>query len=100
LLFKGCFEHFVGNFGTLYWGSGLVSSRFFAARLFVPWITFLTFCFLTTAEDNKTACVCSSRLPCVERIALTQTHRGRLLFNLWSRARKNCALWRFHKGNG
>jgi len=67
---------------------------------------FSTFCFLATTNDNTAACVCDFPV-CMCGMAHThsRTRWERLLFNLWSRARKNCALWRFHneqsaKGNG
>lgn len=75
------------------------------AVAFVHWITFLDVLFANNRKRQWHAlCICL----CEENYAihahtLTQTHTHthtyrhshvtRLLFNLWSRARKNCALW-------
>lgn len=71
-------------------------------------LLFLPFCFLTTAQDNAHRACCGRgvRAPlCLHICQYTLWPKERLLFNLWSRARKNCALWRLHnvqsaKGSG
>lgn len=96
--------------------SHLVSFCLLSSRLvsFVQWITFLDVLFANNHRRQCSApcgvcvyvCACLYRKLCCThtlhthpfyykhaQAAQTQWHVTRLLFNLWSRARKNCALW-------